>query len=106
QDKTRQDKTSLNFSNNFLSYILYYFQSIFLLQNFFNHIVFNNISIISTINQSILKGLEILVFEGSMAYSNSTNIDFLLCELETLYYENKHFLKMFIVKINFKESSL
>ena len=105
QDKTRQDKTrqdneiSLNFSNNFLSYILYYFQSIFSLHNLFNNIVFNNISIISTINQSILKELETLVFERSMAYSNSTNIDFILRELETLIYESKHFLRMFIIKL-------
>ena len=100
------------------------------MHNLFNNIVFNNISIISTINQSILKGLEILVFEGSMAYSNSTNIDFLLRELKTLIFErsmaysnstnidfllreletlvieSKHFLRMFIIKIHFKESSL
>ena len=83
QDKTRQDnEISLNFSNDLLLSILYYFQSIFSLHNFFNHIVFNNISIISTINQSILK------------------------ELKTLVFESKHFLKMFIIKINFKESSL
>ena len=100
QDKTRQDnEISLNFSNNFLSYILYYFLSIFSLHNFFNHIVFNNISIILTINQSILKELETLVFEGVRNYNNSTNIDFILRELETLIYESKHFLRMFIIKL-------
>ena len=100
QDKTRQDnEISLNFSNDLLLSILYYFQPIFSLHNFFNHIVFNNISIILTINQSILKELKPLVFERSMAYSNSANIDFILRELETLIYESKHFLRMFIIKL-------
>ena len=72
------------------------------MHNFFSHTVFNNISIILTINQSILKELETLVFERSMAYSNSTNIDFILRELETLIYESKHFLRMFIIKLILK----
>ena len=69
------------------------------MHNFFNHIVFNNILIISTINQSILKELKTLVFEGVRNYDNSANIDFILRELETLIYESKHFLRMFIIKL-------
>ena len=95
QDKTRQDK--FKFLNNL--YFLENLKPVFSLHNFFNHIVFNNISIISTINQSILKELKTLVFERSMAYSNSTNIDCLLHGLETLAFESKHFLKMFIIKL-------
>ena len=98
---TRQDK--FKFLNNL--YFLENLKPVFSLHNFFNHIFFNSISIISTINQSILKGLEILVFKVVWYYDNSTNIDFLLCELKTLVFESKHFLKMFIIKINFKESS-
>ena len=117
QDKTRQDnEISLNFSNDLLLSILYYndlllsilyyFQPIFSLHNFFSHTVFNSISIISTINQSILKELKTIVFEGVRNYDNSANIYFLLRELETLAFESKHFLRMFIIKIHFKESSL
>ena len=95
QDKTRQDK--FKFLNNL--YFLENLKPVFSLHNFFNHIVFNNISIISTINQSILKGLETIVFKVVWYYDNSTNIDFLLCELETLVFESKHFLKMFIIKL-------
>lgn len=71
------------------------------MHDFFSHTVFNNvyILIISTINQSILKELETLVFERSMYDNNSMNIDFLLCELEILVYEGKHFLRMFIIKL-------
>ena len=71
------------------------------MHDFFSHTVFNNvyILIISTINQSILKELETLVFEGVLNYDNSANIDFILRELETLIYKSKHFLRMFIIKL-------